>query len=74
MSIVHTNHQLAHKLFRLQLQNLFFKSSDQTLVMLAFASFTKVETPILGTLPLSMAPGEVGKKQKIEPPAPTKKA
>lgn len=41
--------------------------------MIAIASFTKAETPVLTILALPTAPREADKKQKIEPPTLAKK-
>ncbi|KAM3200220.1 hypothetical protein P3L10_032582 [Capsicum annuum] len=74
LSMVLTNQQLAHKLFRLQLKKPSYRCHDQTPGMLAITSFTEAENPAVQTLPLPMAPEETGKKQKVKPRTPAKKS
>ncbi|PHT55127.1 hypothetical protein CQW23_03613 [Capsicum baccatum] len=74
LSTVRINQQFDHKLSRLQLQKPIYRFPDQTPGMLAVASFTEAETPVLKALSLPMASGETGKKQKVEPSTPTKQA
>ncbi|KAM3250439.1 hypothetical protein P3S67_022849 [Capsicum chacoense] len=74
LSTVRINQQFDHKLSRLQLQKPIYRFPDQTPGMLAVASFTEAETPVLKALSLPMASGEAGKKQKVEPSTPTKQA
>ncbi|PHT31565.1 hypothetical protein CQW23_27902 [Capsicum baccatum] len=60
LSIVRTNQQFAHRLFRLQLQKLSYRFPNQTPGMLAVTSFTEAENPVVQTLSSPMAPGETG--------------
>ncbi|PHT65107.1 hypothetical protein T459_29532 [Capsicum annuum] len=60
LSIVRTNQQFVHRLFRLQLQKLSYRFPNQTPCMLAVTSFTEAENPVVQTLSSPMAPGETG--------------
>ncbi|KAF3645221.1 hypothetical protein FXO37_21092 [Capsicum annuum] len=60
LSTVRINQQFDHKLSRLQLQKPIYRFPDQTPGMLAVASFTEAETPVLKALSLPMASGEAG--------------
>ncbi|PHT39647.1 hypothetical protein CQW23_18501 [Capsicum baccatum] len=60
LSVVHTNHQLAHKLFKLQLQKSVFKFTDQKPDILALASFTEAESPVRAIAPLPTTLREAG--------------
>ncbi|KAM3265854.1 hypothetical protein P3L10_002848 [Capsicum annuum] len=57
-----------------QLQKPSYRFPDQTPSMLAVTSFTEPENPATQALPSPMAPEEIGKKQKVEPRTPEKKA
>ncbi|KAM3359081.1 hypothetical protein P3S68_022014 [Capsicum galapagoense] len=74
LSIVRTNQQFAHKLFRLQLQKPSCRFPDQTPGVLAVTSFVEAESHVVQTLSSPMAPGETGNKQKVELHTPAKKA
>lgn len=73
LSIVRTNQQFAHKLFRLQLQKPSCIFPDQTPGVLAVTSFVEAESRVVQTLSSPMAPVETGNKQKVELHTPAKK-